>query len=32
MLDQDIYKADPAALDKARVKLTLMGGRVVYEQ
>ena len=32
MLDQDIYKADPAALDKARVNLTLMGGRIVFQR
>jgi predicted amidohydrolase YtcJ len=32
MLDQDIYKIEPAALDQAQVNLTLMGGRVVYER
>jgi len=31
MLDQDIYRIDPPEIDKARVVLTIMDGRVVYE-
>ena len=31
MLDQDIYRIDPAAIDRARVLLTVMGGKVVHE-
>ncbi len=31
MLDQDIYHIDPPEIDKARVVLTIMDGRVVYE-
>jgi predicted amidohydrolase YtcJ len=31
MLDRDLYKTDPAEIDKARVLLTVMDGRVVYE-
>ena len=31
MLDRDIYASDPADIDKARVVLTIMDGRVVYE-
>jgi predicted amidohydrolase YtcJ len=32
MLDRDLYKADPAEIDKARVILTVMDGRVVYDR
>lgn len=31
MLDRDIYAVDPAGIDKARVVLTIMDGRVVFE-
>lgn len=31
MLDQDIYRIDPATIDRARVLLTVIGGKVVYE-
>ena len=31
MLDRDIYSADPSEIDKAKVVLTIMDGRVVYE-
>jgi predicted amidohydrolase YtcJ len=31
MLDRDIFKSDPAEIDKAHVVLTLMDGAVVYE-
>ncbi len=31
MLDRDIYKFPPAEIDQAKVVLTLMNGRVVYE-
>jgi predicted amidohydrolase YtcJ len=31
MLDRDIYALDPAEIDKARVLLTIMDGRVVFE-
>jgi predicted amidohydrolase YtcJ len=31
MLDRDIYAADPAEIDKARVVLTIVDGRIVYE-
>jgi predicted amidohydrolase YtcJ len=31
MLDRDIYAGDPAEIDKARVVLTIMDGRVVFE-
>jgi predicted amidohydrolase YtcJ len=31
MLDRDIYKIDPAEIDQAKVVLTVMDGRVVYE-
>ena len=31
ILDRDIYSDDPAEIDKARVVLTIMDGRVVYE-
>ncbi len=31
MLDQDLYKTAPSEIDKARVLLTVMDGRVVYE-
>jgi len=32
MLDRDIYKTDPSDIDKARVLLTVMDGRLVYER
>ena len=32
MLDRDIYSGGPADIDKARVILTLMDGRVVFEE
>jgi predicted amidohydrolase YtcJ len=31
MLDRDIYAGDPAEIDKARVVLTILDGRVVFE-
>ena len=31
MLDRDIYQIDPSDIDKARVMLTIMDGRIVYE-
>src|SRR5215475_8269234 len=31
MVDRDIYAGDPAEIDKARVVLTIMDGRVVFE-
>ncbi len=31
MLDRDLYKTDPAKIDQARVLLTVMDGRVVFE-
>ncbi len=31
MLDRDIYAGDPADIDKAKVVLTIMDGRVVFE-
>jgi predicted amidohydrolase YtcJ len=31
MIDRDIYAGEPAEIDKARVVLTVMDGRVVYE-
>jgi predicted amidohydrolase YtcJ len=31
LLDRDIYAGDPAEIDKARVVLTVMDGRVVFE-
>ncbi len=31
MLDRDLYKTNPNEIDKARVLLTVMDGRVVYE-
>jgi hypothetical protein len=31
MLDRDIYAGDPAEIDKAKVVLTVMDGRVVFE-
>ncbi|MEY2428179.1 MAG: hypothetical protein QOJ40_1064 [Verrucomicrobiota bacterium] len=31
MLDRDIYVSDPADIDKARVVLTIVDGKVVYE-
>jgi predicted amidohydrolase YtcJ len=32
MLDRDLYQVAPAEIDKARVLLTIMDGRVVYER
>jgi predicted amidohydrolase YtcJ len=32
MLDRDIYKIDPLEIDKTKVLLTVMDGRVVFEQ
>jgi hypothetical protein len=32
MLDQDIYKIDPATIDQTRVVLTILDGKVVFEQ
>jgi len=32
MLDQDIYGIDPSKIDQARVVLTIMDGKVVWEQ
>jgi predicted amidohydrolase YtcJ len=31
MLDRDLYKIDPTGIDQARVVLTIMDGRVVFE-
>ena len=31
MLDRDIYKINPSDIDKARVVLTVMDGRIVHE-
>ncbi|HXU77197.1 MAG TPA: amidohydrolase [Methylomirabilota bacterium] len=31
LLDRDIYKGDPAEIDKTQVVLTIVDGRVVYE-
>lgn len=31
MLDRDLYQTDPGEIDKARVLLTIMDGRVVHE-
>jgi predicted amidohydrolase YtcJ len=31
ILDRDIYKIEPGEIDKARVLLTIMGGKVIYE-
>ncbi len=31
MLDRDIYKGDPAEIDKAKVVLTILDGQVVHE-
>ena len=31
VIDRDLYKTDPAEIDKARVVLTVMDGRIVYE-
>jgi predicted amidohydrolase YtcJ len=31
LLSQDIFKIDPAEIEKVRVQLTITGGRVVYE-
>jgi len=31
LLDRDIYSIEPAEIDKAKVVLTIMDGRVVYE-
>jgi predicted amidohydrolase YtcJ len=32
ILDRDIFKIDPAEIEKARVRMTVMDGRVVYEK
>jgi predicted amidohydrolase YtcJ len=32
MLDQDIYRVDPGEIDYAQVVMTIMDGKVVYEQ
>jgi predicted amidohydrolase YtcJ len=31
MLDQDIYKIEPAMIDRAKVIMTIMDGRIVYQ-
>jgi predicted amidohydrolase YtcJ len=31
MLDRDIHSGDPAEIDKARVVLTILDGRVVFD-
>ena len=31
ILSEDIFKIDPAEIEKVRVKTTIMDGRVVYE-
>ena len=32
VLDQDLFKIDPAKIKDARVTMTIVGGRVVYER
>ncbi len=32
VLDRDIYKLDPADIDQAKVLLTILGGKIVYER
>ncbi|HEX8284729.1 MAG TPA: amidohydrolase [Pyrinomonadaceae bacterium] len=32
ILSEDIFKIDPAAIEKVRVRMTVVGGRVVYEK
>jgi predicted amidohydrolase YtcJ len=32
LLDRDIFSIEPAEIDKAKVLLTLMDGKVVYER
>jgi predicted amidohydrolase YtcJ len=32
ILDRDIFRVDPAEIEKAKVKMTIMDGRVVYEK
>ena len=31
MLDRDIYKIDPLEIDKTKVLLTIMDGKIIYE-
>jgi predicted amidohydrolase YtcJ len=31
MLDQDIFTMDPAEIDRARVVLTILDGKIIYE-
>ncbi len=31
ILTEDIFRIDPALIEKARVRMTIMDGRVVYE-
>jgi predicted amidohydrolase YtcJ len=31
MLDRDIYKTNPAELDRSHVLLTVLDGKIVYE-
>jgi predicted amidohydrolase YtcJ len=30
VLDRDLYKLDPSELDRAKVRLTILGGKVIY--
>ncbi|MFL6332099.1 MAG: amidohydrolase family protein [Pyrinomonadaceae bacterium] len=32
ILDRDIFRIDPAEIEKVKVRMTVMDGRVVYEQ
>lgn len=32
ILSEDIFRIDPVQIEKVRVKMTIMGGRVVYEK
>lgn len=31
LLDRDIFEIDPSEIERARVRMTIVGGRVVYE-
>ena len=32
ILSEDVFKIDPAAIEKVRVRMTIMDGRVVFEK
>ena len=32
VLDRDIYKINPSGIDKARVLVTILGGKAIYQQ